>query len=119
MEIGVLQELGRGAVPSPSGRDEAALGKDFQYALPLSKCIQHDILIEQPLLEGCGTGLTLRLQCCGSGRIRLFETPYPAVKRGDSRLLALEVAVRLGQVEDRRYETIDDTLATCKSRESI
>ena len=53
MEIGVLQELGRGAVPSPSGRDEAALGKDFQYALPLSKCIQHDILIEQPLLKGC------------------------------------------------------------------
>ena len=53
MEVGVLQELGRGAVPSPSGRDQAALGKDFQYALPLSKRIQHDILIEQPLLKGC------------------------------------------------------------------
>ena len=36
-----------------SVEDEAALGKDFQYALPLSKCIQHDILIEQPLLKGC------------------------------------------------------------------
>ena len=63
MEVGILQQL-RGSAFTSSGRrcTLGGRGEDLSQRLALTSCVQHLVLLKQPLLQGGGTLFALLLE---------------------------------------------------------
>ena len=111
-----MEQFGSGTVSRPSGRDQTAPGKNVQDCPALSARVQDRVLPEKPLLKRNRAGLALRFEHCG--RLSVHGFAYLSVQFRNGGFLALEMPVRIREVEDRRDESVHDAPSPRKAGES-
>ena len=103
VEVGVLQEFGRGAFAGAARGNHAPAREDLLYRKALSAGVQNPVLLEQPVLEP-------------GGRMTLGDT---VGHRRDFSFAKPEISGRVAVVEYGRHEAVQHRMPSGKSAECL